>query len=303
MTDRNLASVDLNLLVVLNALLQEQSATRAAARLHVTQSAISSALRRLRAVFDDPLMVRTRHGFVPSARAASLAPALERVLRDTQALLAPVERDPARTVRSFSIAATDAISVILLPLLLPALRRHFPLARLNMVTLERELATDGLASGAVDLLIGIPPTLPAGCSSEAIYDDAIVCVVRDKHPSVKRRLTLDQFASLPHIEVALFGEPDDRVDRALARAGRTRSIFLTVPHFSSVPFALAHSDFVAILGQRLAEAYAKPMRLRSLPPPVPLPRLQVSQVWHKRAAHDAGLQRLRGLIKQLAKTH
>jgi DNA-binding transcriptional LysR family regulator len=147
MTEINLGSLDLNLLVVLDAVLQERSATRAAARLHVTQSAISSELRRLRGVFDDPLMVRTKHGFVPTERAESLGPALERILREARALLSPIERDPARSARVFRVAATDAIGVVLLPLLLPVLRRSLPLARLHMVTLERERGDPGAPPG------------------------------------------------------------------------------------------------------------------------------------------------------------
>ncbi|HTU58850.1 MAG TPA: LysR family transcriptional regulator [Polyangiales bacterium] len=295
----NLSTIDLNLLVVLEAIVQEQSATRAAARLHVTQSAISSALRRLRELFDDPLMVRTRHGFVPTERALQLAPELERVLSGARALLAPSERDPTRSARTFSVAATDAVSVVIIPTLLPALRRSMPLARLHMVTLERVVAGQGLARGEVDLLIGIPPSLPAGCSGELLYEDEIVCVTRSDHPSLQRgkRLTLDVFARLPHAEVALFGTADDRVDRALARASRTREIAITVPHFSSIPYAVAHSDCVAVLGRRLANVYAKALGLRIHTPPIPLPGLTVQQVWHQRSAHDPGLARLRELLR------
>jgi DNA-binding transcriptional LysR family regulator len=300
MTAANLSNIDLNLLVVLEAVLQEQSATRAAARLHVTQSAISSALRRLRGVFDDPLMLRTRHGFVPTPRAQALAPELERVLSGARALLAPAVADPARV---FTIAATDAISIVLMPRLLPALQRSMPRARLRLVTLERVVAGHGLAHGEVDLLIGIPPTLPAGCSGEVIYEDSIACLVRADHPRlVKRgkqakRLSVELLSELPHVEVALFGEPDDRVDKALARVGRTREISITVPHFSSVPFAVAHSDCIAILGRRVARVFAKSLPLRVLPPPIPLAGLTVQQVWHKRSERDPALLRLRELLR------
>jgi DNA-binding transcriptional LysR family regulator len=293
----NLGNIDLNLLVVLEAVLQEQSATRAAARLHVTQSAISSALRRLRELFDDPLMLRTRHGFVPTQRALQLAPELERVLAGARALLTPADNDLASSARVFSIAATDAISVVLIPRLVPALQRSMPHARLRVVTVERELASNGLARGEVDLLIGIPPTLPSGCSGEIIYEDDIVCAVRADHPSVGKRLSLEHYVELPHAEVALFGEPDDRVDQALARVGHTRKILISVPHFSSIPFALAHSDCVAIMGRRLARVYAKPLHLRLLAPPVALAGLSVQQVWHKRSAHDPAVLRLRELLR------
>ena len=145
------------------------------------------------------------------------------------------------------------------------------------------------------MLVGIPPTLPAGCSADVLYEDEIVCVTRAGHPN--KRLTLDVFARLPHAEVALFGTPDERVDQALARVGRTREIAITVPHFSSIPYAVANSDCVAILGRRLANVYAKPLGLRIHAPPVPLAGLTVQQVWHKRSTHDPGLARLRELLR------
>jgi DNA-binding transcriptional LysR family regulator len=301
MSSVNLGSIDLNLLVVLDAVLQDRSATKAATRLHVTQSAVSNALRRLRVLFDDELVVRTAYGFVPTPRATALAPALRALLMDTERLLASSESQVERP-RTFTIASTDAIGVALVPSLFHELAREMPLARLRVVTIERELSNQGLQTGEVDLLIGIPPYLPSGCEGEPIYEDSIVCVARRDHPKLRTKLTLDRYASLPHVEVALFGEPDDRVDRALARAGRSRTIALTVPHFSSVPFAVANSDCIAALGSSLARAYAGPLGLRILAPPIELPRLRVQQIWHRRAAEDPGVTQLRALIRRVGAT-
>jgi DNA-binding transcriptional LysR family regulator len=295
----NLATVDLNLLVVLDAVLDERSATKAAARLHVTQSAVSNALRRLRTLFDDALVVRTAYGFVPTPRAERLAPSLRALLAETRTLLTSADDSHAQRPRSFTLACTDAIGVSLVPALLRELVPQISLVRLRVVTIEHELSNQGLASGDVDLLIGIPPHLPAGCEGEPIYEEPMVCIVRRDHPTVRAKLSLDRYASLSHVEVALFGEPDDRVDRALARVGRARTIALTVPHFSSVPFAVAQSDCVAALGHRIALAYARPLGLRILTAPVELPRLQIKQVWHRRAARDPGVTTLRALIRKV----
>jgi DNA-binding transcriptional LysR family regulator len=163
MPDVNLAAVDLNLLVVLDAVLAERSATKAAATLHVTQSAVSNALRRLRSMFDDALVIRTAYGFVPTPRAQALAPSLRALLADTEKLLSSADDSHSQRPRSFMLACTDAIGVSLVPGLLRALGRQLPLARLRVVTIEHELSNQGLAGGEVDLLIGIPPYLPAGC--------------------------------------------------------------------------------------------------------------------------------------------
>ena len=290
----NLQNVDLNLLVVLDALLRERSATRAAAQLHVTQSAVSNALRRLRSLFNEPLFVRTHEGLVPTARAERLAPQLRALLEQTSALLGPDTRaeEPQRLL---TIACTDAVGLTLLPRILPALSKQ---ARLRIVTLDYETQRDGLASGDVDLLIGIPPQTPRGCRGELAYEDRMQCIVRGGHPKVRGRLSAPQYAALPHVELALFGEPDDRVDRALARLRLRRHVALMVPHFSSIPLAVAASDCVAALSQQLIAAYAEPLRLRVLEPPVKLPKLKVSQYWHRRAEHDAVLGALRAAVRR-----
>lgn len=295
----NLRNIDLNLLVVLAALLEERSATRAATRLHVTQSAVSNALRRLRSLFDDALLVRTPHGFVPTARAELLAPRLHALLAATTELLAP-ESAQAPRARTFTIACTDAIGVVLLPQLLVQLSQRVPGARLRMLALDYEVQTDGLASGEVDLLIGMPPTPPQGCRGERVYEDPLVCVMRAGHPRARGTLTAAAYAALPHVELALFGRADDRVDRALARVGLRRQIALLVGHFSSIPCAIAGSDCVAALSLRLARAYAQPYALRVFEPPVRLPQLQISQYWHRRAEHDAGLHQLREAVRAAA---
>jgi len=295
MSPINLRNVDLNLLVVLDAVLREHSATRAAARLHVTQSAVSNALRRLRALFGEPLFVRTHEGLVPTARAELLAPKLQALLADASALLSADALEPAAR-RTLTIACTDAIGLTLLPRILPqVLSRGLGL---RIVTLDFETQHGGLASGEVDLLIGIPPHTPPGCRGELAYEDRMRCIVRADHPDVRSKLTAAQYAALPHVELALFGEPDDRVDRALARLRLRREIALQVPHFSAIPLAVAASDCVAALSQQLIAAYAGPLRLRALEPPVRLPRLAVHQYWHKRADRDPALIALRAAVRR-----
>ena len=292
----NLQNVDLNLLVVLDAVLREQSATRAAARLHVTQSAVSNALRRLRGLFGEPLFVRTQQGLVPTTRAEQLAPKLRAVLRDASALLSDDAGEQA-AARVLTIACTDAVGITLLPRVLPQLG---PGVRLRLVTIEFETQRDGLASGEVDLLIGIPPDPPPGCRGELAYEDRLQCIVRAEHPSVRARLTAAQYAALPHVEWALFGEPDDRVDRALARLRLRREIALSLPHFASIPLAVAACDCVATLSRQLIASFAQPLQLRVLEPPVPLPRLEIRQYWHKRATHDRDVLQLRAAVRRAA---
>lgn len=300
----NLGGVDLNLLHVVATVLEEQSATQAAARLHVTQSAVSNAMRRARELFGDPLVVRRPHGLAPTPRGAALLPALREWVEAARRLLVETHRfDPAGTTRTFRIACSDAVAATMLSPLLQQLATRAPRARLLLVSLDRLIAEDGLARGEVDLLIGIPPVLPRGCEAERVYRDPLACIVRRDHPTVRLRLTLGRFASLPHVELALFGRIDDTIDRALAKHGRSRFVQVALPHFSSVPLAVAATDCVATLSSRLACAFADRWPLRVLKTPLALDPIEVRQVWHRRSDSDGAVRFLRELVREAAQHH
>lgn len=292
----------MNLLHVVATVLRERSATKAAARLHVTQSAVSNALRRARAIFGDPLVTREPHGLAPTARGLALLQPLQAWVEEARRLVgdAPVF-DAARSTRTFTIACTDAIALTLLPALVRRLRAAAPCTRLRLLTLERLLAEEPLGRGECDLLIGIPPVVPPGHAAELVYRDPFACLVRRDHPAVTARLSLERFASLPHAELALFGTNDDTIDRALARHGKAREIAFSLPHFSAVPLAVMESDAVATLGRRVARAFAERYPLRVLTPPVKLPPMSIRQVWHRRAESDPAVAFLRKLVVTAAR--
>lgn len=297
MRDVNIESADLNLLYVLVTVLEERSATRAAKKLHVTQSAVSNSLRRARDLFDDQLVVRQPHGLEPTPRAIALLPGLRRWVEDTRRLLVePPSFDPRRSTRTFRVACSDAIATTLLRPMLRLMRERSPAARLRLLTLDRALAEDGLARGDVDLLIGIPPVLPDGHEAELVYRDPMECIVRARHPTVRTRLTLKTFSQLPHVDIALFGNVDDAVDRALAKHGCSRRVQVALPHFSSVPLAVAETDCVATLSSRLARAAAERLPLRVLRPPVALDPIEIRQVWHRRSEIDGAVRFMREIV-------
>lgn len=296
MTDVNLSTVDLNLLVVLGAVLETSSATRAAQRLHVTQSAVSNALRRAREVFGDPLFVRTARGLSPTPLAVELAPRLERWLGEARGLLGAERFDPKTTTRRFTLAGTDALAATLFPPLLRRFRARFPAASLRLVTLERMVREDGLGSGDVDLHLGIPPRVPSGCLSSPLYEDRFV-VVASRRLRV-RRMTLATFASLPHVENALFGEPDDEIDRQLEVHGLRRRIVAAVPHLALLPRLVAETDGISVVAEELVRASSVRARLVTYPVPLPLPPLRFVSVWHRRSDADPGHRALRALVDE-----
>lgn len=298
MTAVNLSTIDLNLLVVLDAVLQTSSATAAAKRLHVTQSAVSNALRRLRELLGDPLFVRTARGLSATPRATALAPELRRWLDDAQAILGAPRFDPASTTRCFTLAGTDALAATLLPPLLSAFRASLPRASLRFVTLERMVASDGLGSGDVDLHVGMPPTIPAYCKSAPLYRDRFV-VIAARRLRI-RRMDLKRFAAMPHLENALFGRADDEIDRLLVLHGLTREVRAAIPHLSLLPHLVAASDLIATVSEELVRASPVADELSVFAPPLPLPPLQFTQVWHQRSDGDAGHRVFRSLVREVA---
>jgi DNA-binding transcriptional LysR family regulator len=292
----DLHGIDLNLLVVLDALLAERHVTRAAARVGLTQSAASHALGRLRDLLDDPLLVRGPRGaLVRTPRAEALAPALARALDQVrEALRGEPGFDPTTARRTVRIAASDYAELLLLPALLDRVARLAPGVDLWAVPLRDDPVPD-LAAGDVDVSIGVwrSRAFPSGFYERRLFDDRFRVVVRGAHPAAQQRLTLARYLALPHLLIAPRGTAGSYVDDALAALGHTRRVAAAVPHFLVAPHVVAATDLVVTLASRIAAVLAEPFGLLSLPPPLELPTFTTSLLWHERAHHDAGQRWLR----------
>ena len=294
----NIEQLDLNLLPVLQAVLAERSATRAAKRLHVTQSAVSNALARLRQALGDPLLVRSARGLVPTPRALALQPGLEQIMRSLSTLVSEREAfDPATTTREFTIACADYCTTIVGARLVQRLRERAPAARLRFVPLEHLAGSDGLASN-VDLHLGMPPKVPSGCRSVTLFEDRFVCMLEaGKAP---KKLTLKDYLKAKHIRVSVLGSASDPVDRLLAKRRLSRDIALTVPHFSVVPMMVEHGAYIATLSSRLAEAQARLFEVKLCEPPFSLGTRSTRMIWHERSEADPAAQFFRELVRDAA---
>jgi DNA-binding transcriptional LysR family regulator len=295
----DLHAIDLNLLVVLDALLAERHVTRAATRVGLTQSAASHALARLRELLDDPLLVRGPRGaLVRTPRADALAPALHRALEQVrEALRGEPSFDPATARRTFRIAASDYAELIVLPPLLERIARLAPAVDVWAVPLRDDPAPD-LAAGDVDLSIGVwrARSWPSGFYQRRLFDDRFRVVLRAGHPAAQQRLTLARYVALPHLLIAPRGTAGGYVDDALAEIGQSRRVAAAVPHFLVAPHVIAATDLVVTLAARVAAVVTEPFGLLSLPPPLELPTFTTAMLWHERAHHDAGQHWLRARI-------
>ena len=297
----NITDIDLNLLHVLHAVLDEGSATRAAKRLHVTQSAVSNALARLRQSFGDPLVVRSSRGLAATPRARALQPELAAIMGSVGKLLSvPARFNAAVTTREFTLACADYCTAILGPALAELLQARAPLATLRLVPLEQLAGTEGLATN-IDLHLGMPPRIPAGCRSAALFQDSFVCMLQ-KMPGRggAKRLSLGEYVQALHLRVSVLNSARDAIDVALAKRGLVRKVALTVPHFSMVPLMVERAGYVATLSRRLAETQARRFDVALLEPPLSLGKRPTRMVWHERTEADEGARFFRRLVQEAA---
>ncbi|HMI83287.1 MAG TPA: LysR family transcriptional regulator [Polyangiaceae bacterium] len=284
----HMAGLDLNLALVLHALLAERSVSRAAARLGMSQSAASHALSRLRVALGDPLVVRSPRGVLPTARAEAMAAPLAAGLALLEkTLLAPPPFEPATTIRTFRIATADYAEFVILPPFLRALTREAP----QIDTWIRPFAEDpfgALERGDVDLAIGLAGPAGGGPNGyiAGLLDDRLVCVVRSGHPLTRGRLTLTRFAGAKHVLIAPTGRPGGFVDDALAARGLKRQIAVAVPHFLAAPHVVAETDLVLTVASRIAASFATVLPLKFMELPFDLPEVHISMLWHRRQHDD-----------------
>jgi len=302
-SDIQLGDVDVNLLVHLHELLDTASVTEAARRLGITQSAMSHALRRLRDLLDDKLLVRGRQGMMRTPRAEALREPLYRSLLALQDTLTRHERFvPERSDRTFRLVITDYLQLVLLPRIVEIVEREAPGVQLHVESLsEPGQFLPRLLSGDVDLATG-GPLLPT-CREivrEVLLEDRLCCAVRHDHPRVGPRLGLDDYLALSHVLISPSGTGLGIVDEKLAELGLQRRIAVRVQSFLSAPFLVAASDTVLTAPVRIWRVYAEPLGLRLLEAPVELERFELTLLWSERERHDAALSWLRRVITRAA---
>lgn len=288
--------MDLNLLRALDALLDERSVTRAAARLALTQPAMSGILLRLRDAFGDPLFVRAQRGIVPTARALALAAPVKDVLADIDALLQPPVFEPGRSTMTVSIAATDyALRAIALPFL-AALKASAPRIRVALVPVDSVQGQGQLERGEIDLALITTASTPPDLHARPLFDERYVCVMRAGHPAAQEELTLDRFCALEHALVSFTGARFEGVtDDALARLGRQRRVSLSVASFLILPEILRASDLVAVVPSRLAHGIDGIVVREA---PLAIAGFTKVMAWHERSHHDLGQRWIRELLFQ-----
>lgn len=297
----SLRAVDLNLLVILEALLRERHLSRAAERLHMSQPAVSHALARLRYLLNDPLLLRGKGGFQPTARALELARPLADALQSVRSVLGSAVFDAGSAQRVFRVAMSDYGAALVLPDLLPRLRREAPGVDLVISYASRQAMLSGLQDGELDLALGVFAQRPAQLLSETLFEEKFVCALDAAAMAPGAALTLDAYLARAHMLVASNdGGMAAEVDAALAALGRARRIAVRLPHWSVAPALLRGTDLVLTVAQRaLQQAGAQGLAVHA--PPFAIAPFAFEMVRHQRTEGDAGIAWLRAAIAAAAR--
>jgi DNA-binding transcriptional LysR family regulator len=295
------AALDLNLLLVFEAMLLHRNVTAAAAHIGLTQSAMSNALGRLRRHFDDILFVNTRNGMLPTPRAQELAKPLQRALALVRSTSAPRhEFDPAQSRRTFRMHMSDVGEMVFLPALVKRLDELGASVRVETVQLTSDQVREQLESGEIDFAAGYLPGLKGNIESSALFREHYVCMTRLKHPLARSDgITARDFLAASHVLIESMGSGHRIIERTLERAGHKRDAALRVPHFMVVPMIVAHTDRIVTVPSRVARIFESLMQVRILAMPIRIPAFDVALFWHPRFTQDSGVAWMRALMIEL----
>jgi DNA-binding transcriptional LysR family regulator len=300
MHEMNLASVDLNLLIALQALLEEESVGRAAQRVGLSQPAMSHALGRLRDLLGDPLLVRVGAGMHLTARGEAMRHPVRDALQKVQDLFAAETFDPAASRRNFRLCVADNASDLLLPPLLDRLQRVAPHVGVEIQPLRGQTADPAQLARAVDAVIACVPESFPGFYRQRLFRDRDACAVRQGRRALKRLSEPEEFLRQKHVAVKPPGTLEDPVETWLKQEGLRRNVVLIVPHYLQSLHVVAQSDLIAVVPERLVQAYAVKLRLKTIPVPLDVGTFDEYLLHPARTHADPGCVWLRGVLKEVA---
>jgi DNA-binding transcriptional LysR family regulator len=277
----SLRSVDLNLLVVFDALVSERHVTRAAHRIGITQPAMSNALARLRRLFGDELFIRGPWGMEPTARALELADGVTRLLRQTERLFVSDARfDPGSSTRVFTGRMSDLVGALVLPGLIARMRRGAPGVTLTVLHMAPERALRALETDQLDFAVSMGLAYPDTVRAESLMQDRMCCAMGAGHPLAAGPLTLEGFLSASHLKVSMSPTDARFVDGWLAERGHRRKVALNVPNWMLVPRLVREGTLLAVVSQRFAALHHDGIVVRPLP--FASPPFDWMLYWHRR---------------------
>lgn len=295
--------IDLHLIRVLHTVLTERSVSRAAIRLGMHQPAVSAALKRLRDLSGDPLLVRSGSGMVPTDAALRMVEPSASILRAAEVLFTDARGfEPRTATNTFRIAASDYLDPLFLPQLMAQIKLQAPLCHVEIHPLSADSDYHAhLGQGDVDVVIGNWLTAPDDLHMGRLFGDEVVCLVAKDHPAVRRKWDLAGWLEAEHIALTPT-HPGAKgvIDEHLDALGLQRNITARCPHFGLIPAMVASSLLVMTTGRQFCERYLDQLPLKILECPVDFPRLMYYQLWHERTHSSSSAKWLRERVKSVA---
>ena len=298
----NLRSLDLNLLVVFDAIYKEKNITRAARKVGLSQSSVSSALNRLRGHLNDDLFLRGNDGMRPTARATELAHPIGSMLVSLQDVLDPIKFDPAKEKRTFTVATSDYFEAFVAPKLALHLSTYAPGVDVRLVS-GRTQAHQILDHAEADFAAGVFNNLPERFDSVLLLQDTFVSMVHGKHPLAQGVPDLEAYLAARHLLISPAGDAFGVVDEELAKSGLKRRVAMTVSTLAVAPAIVHESDLVLTAPSRIIKKYAGPESfVFACPVEIPKSSIQLSLIWHKRMSVHPSQLWFREILRTIAAT-
>lgn len=300
----DIRSLDLNLLLVFDALLRTRSVTQAAEQTGMGQSSMSGALKRLRTALDDPLFVKCGAGMMPTALALELAGPIQAGLAQIRnALTAREEFDPVASSRRFVLYMSDTAQLVFLPRLLEVMRREAPGVEIQTYQCDMRQAHQMMAEGGIDLAVGYFLNIDDALHRSSLFESPYAVIASSGHPTIQGSCTLMQLAMAPHLKyrpaVGSHRAMDERIFALCAQFGHPRRDILEVSHGLGLAEVVARTDLVACIPRPLAELCARDHQVQVLPLPMAMPAMVIAQYWHERSHRDGGSIWLRAMLRRL----
>lgn len=295
------SDIDIDLMLTLDALLKDQNITHAAARLGISQPAMSARLARLRTIFGEQLFIPSPHGrgVLPTPRAESLRPQVANVLRGISAMLEPMNFDVANSNRTFVVALHENPALMLGADLFNQLNAAAPGIRLRFALPEIAHLPEQLENGEIDIYIGINAGAHDGWIRRKLFDDEFATAQRKGHPRGTDHLDLKSYCALPHLVVSSEGDPfTGFVDQTLAGLGYQRSVMMSTQSYAMAPPIVAGTDLLCTLPKRMLQRFTQTLDI--FPPPVSLQPITISMYWHPKNSHDPANTWLRAQLLNAA---
>lgn len=299
----NLNNLDFNLLRVLDTLINERNVTRSAEILHRSQPAVSNALRRLRTLLGDDLLVRgPKGGLVLTPRAETIREPLREAIDKIEKCLGDDQRfDPALATGTLRLSAPDRLSLAIVPALFDRMRRHAPSMSLQVVTADRKLAMALLDEDQTDVALAWHDEKPPHLNTERLHEEKLFCVFRREHPLAKARknFNIASVLSYPHLIVSATGARTAIFDELLTRFSLRRDPLVSVSNFTAVPHLLSRSDMIGVFTELASSVFEQSFGLVKRPVPLDVGTIATSMVWHVRNERDAKHAWFRAQLREI----